>query len=245
MNMSKCISSIIMQLGLYGVALPFTDTITGDPIPTENVIRDVLTTTTIPLYSEFVPWVRKGDIDIRSLKIVDKKDHIYLLPAILTITPIKYVMDVRMPYTNVRETYGDISPSYGINRSVQGVITSQTYMMLAGQMRSEPTFEYLGHNQIKLYGYPNTTLTFAVACEHMANGESIEDSCYDSFMELSILNVKTFLYNNLKYFDDQPTAFGSIKLKIESFESAEGELNQTLDRWRDTFHLDIDYSMFM
>lgn len=245
MNISRAISHIKMQLGLYNITLPFKDEISGQTIPTENVIRDVLTTVTIPVYSEFVPWIREGTINVKQLKVVDKHSGIYMLPAFLTLTPVKYVSDVSLPFHNTRGTYGDIAPAYGINRSVQGVITSQSYMMVAGQMRAEPSFEYLGENKIKLYGYPKAELSFRVACEHEPNGESIEDSCYDSFMELAILDVKQFLYNTLKLYDGIPTAFGNINLKIEDYQSAEADRNALLDKWRDTFHLDMDWVTWM
>ena len=245
MNMSKAVSHIKMQLGLYGVTLPFMDDITKQPTPTENVIRDVLTTITIPIYSEFVPWIREGTISVDKLKVVDRRNAIYMLPAFLTLTPVKYVSSVSLPYENARGTYGDISPAYGISRSVQGVLTSQAYMMVAGQMRSEPTFEYLGENKIRLYGYPRVPLSFRVACEHDPNGESIESSCYDSFMELAMLDVKQFLYNTLKLYDGIPTAFGNINLKIEDYQGAEAERNALLENWRDRFHLDMDWEQFM
>lgn len=244
MNMSNCISHLLMQLGLYNIVLPFTDE-NGKTKPTENVIRDVLTVVTIPIYSQFCPLIKEGTIALNKLKCVDKKQSIYLLPAFLTLTPVMYINDVSMPFINNRGTYGDIAPAYGINRSVEGVITSQAYMMLAGQMRAEPTFELIKPNKVKLYGYPNCELTFSVACQHDPNGETIEDSCYDSFMELAMLDVKMFLYNNLKYFDGIPTAFGEIKLKIEDYQSAESDRNQLLDRWRDTFHVDMQWDKWM
>ncbi|MCM1230661.1 MAG: hypothetical protein NC489_11050 [Ruminococcus flavefaciens] len=245
MNLSKCISSLKMQLGLYGIGLPFKDDMSGEAIPTENVIRDVITTTTIPEYSEFVPWKRIGDCQLDRLKVIDHKHYIYELPPFLTITPVKYIINVGLPFHNSRGTYGDIAPAYGINRSVQGVVTSQAYMMVAGQMRNEPSFEYLGHNQIRLYGYPKTMLTFELACEHDPSGETIEDSCYDSFMELATLDTKVFLYNNLKYFDEMPSAFGAIKLKIENYQDAEGQRDQLLEKWRDTYHLDMGWETWM
>lgn len=245
MNLSKAISHIKMQLGLYGITLPFKDEITGQPTPTENVIRDVLTTVTIPIYSQFKPWEREGSIPLDQLKLVDKKENIYMLPAFLTLTPVMYVSNVSLPYHNMRGTFHDVAPAYGINSSVQGVATAQAYMMVAGQMRSEPTFEYLGENKIRLYGYPRVQLTFKVACEHDPNGESIEESCYDSFMELAMLDVKQFLYNTLKLYDGIPTAFGAINLKIDDYQSAEADRNALLDKWRDTFHLDMDWEEFM
>lgn len=245
MNMSKVVSSIKSSLGLYGITLPFKDDITGEPIPTENVIMNVLTTTTIPIYSQFQPWIREADCPVKSLKCIDNKYGIYLLPAFLTMTPVMYVADVYLPMHNNRGTYGDIAPAYGINRSVQGVIASQEYMMLAGQMRAEPSFDYLGDNKIRLYGYPKTVLTFRVACEHEPNGESIPDGCYDSFMELAILDIKMFLYNNLKLYDKIPTAFGEINLRIDDYSNAEGDRNALLEKWRDVFHLDMQWEEFM
>ena len=85
MNLSRCISSLKMQLGLYGIALPFKNDINNEQIPTENVIRDVLTTTTIPIFSEFVPWKRCGDCSLDKLKLVDPKKFIYELPPFLKI----------------------------------------------------------------------------------------------------------------------------------------------------------------
>lgn len=229
--MSRCISSIISQLGLYNINLPFKD-------KTENVIQNVLTTTTIPIYSEFVPWVKEDTVDVRSLKEIDKYQHIYLLPGSLTMTPVKYVSDVSVVINNFRGTYGTVSPTQGIARSAQGVAVGQAAMMLVGKMRSEPTFEYLGYNKIRLYGYPKSLITIRVACEHSENGESIEPSCYDSFMQLAMLDVKMFLYNNLKLYDNIATAFGTIQLKTEDYQSAESERNTLLDDWRNTFHLD-------
>lgn len=245
MNMSNVISQLKMQYGLYGITLPFVDEITKEPKPTENVIREVLVTTTIPMYSQFVPWIREGTCNLKNLKCVDVHQALYMLPAWLTLTPVMYVIDVSLPFDNYRGTYGDLAPAYGIGRSVEGVITSQAYMMLAGQMRNEPTFDYKGFNQIQLLGYPKTDLKFVVACQHEPNGETIEDSCLDSFMELATLDLKLFLYNSLKLYDGIPTAFGEIKLKIESFESAEADRNTLLDKWRDSFHLDMGLEHFM
>lgn len=245
MNMSKCISAIMMKLGLYTITLPFKDPVSGEPVSSENIIRNVLTTITIPEYSEFQPWIREGNAHLKDLTCVDPREGIYILPSFLTFTPIKSVLDVRLPFKNMGGVYGDIAPVYGINRSVQGVLTGQAYMMVTGQMRAEPSFDYLGFNKIKLYGFPKTILTFVVSCEHEPNGETIEDSCYDSFMELAMLDCKSALYENLKYFDEIPTAFGAIKLKIDGWQSADSERTALLNDWRQVFHLDLPIEEFM
>lgn len=245
MNMSRLISHLKMQLGLYSITLPFKDSVTGDPIPVENVIRDVIITSTIPVYSQFQPWLREGDADVNSLKVVDRRNNIYMLPAYLTTTPVMYISDVYMPYHSNRGTYGDIAPAYGISQSIQGVATSQAMMMVAGQMRSEPTFDYLGENKVRLFGFPKTMLTFRLACEHEPNGETIAEGCYESFLELATLDMKMFLYNTLKLYDNIPTAFGNIQLKTEDYQPAESERSALLEKWRDVFHLDMAWEHFM
>ena len=244
MNLSRGISQLKTQLGLHNITLPFKDE-NGKPIPVENIIRDIFVTTTIPIYSQFQPWMRELDANINSLKVVDKKSNVYLLPAGLTTTEVMYVSSVHMPYHGAHTGYGYATPAYGLGRSAQAVATSQANMMLAGQMRAEPTFEYLGENRIRLYGFPKVVVTFKAACEHEPNGETIPPGCYASFMELATLDVKMFLYNTLKHYDNIPTAFGNIQLKIEDYQGADGDRTVLLDKWGDTFHLDMDLETWM
>ena len=243
MNLSKCISALIMQNGLYQIVLPFIDQATKKPKPTEQVLHEVISTVTIPVYSEFVPNVVTGTAHVRDLKVIDERNGIYLLPAHLTYTEVKSVLDVRLPFHNARGTFGDIAPAYGINRSVQGVATSQAYMMVAGEMRNEPTFKYLGNNKIQLFGWPKTILEFELGCEHEANGETIPSTCYDSFMELANLDVQVFLWNTLRHYEELPTAFGTIKTNSQDWQGAEDKRKALLDDWRDKFHLDAASNM--
>ena len=242
MNISSIISSLKLSLGLYAITLPFKDE-NDRPVPTENILKEIIGTVTVPIYSQFVPWMRDCTVDIASLKQISDIENIYELPALLTGTEVMYVIDVSMPFQNYRGTYGDIAPAYGINRSVQGVATSQAYMMVAGQMRAEPTFEYLGKNKIRLYGYPKTLINIKVAAVHESDCETIEEGCRDSFMQLATLDVKMTMYNTLKMYDGIPSAFGEIKLKTEDLQNAESERNELLEKWRDTYHVDfLDFS---
>lgn len=238
MNLSRAISAIITQYGLFNVNLPFDDRV-------ENVIHNILSTETIPIYSEFVPWERTATVNLAYMKLIDKHMNIYLLPEELTTTDVKYVISVKPPFEVNRGIYGDVSVPFGVARSIQGVIANQAYSMVVGQARAEPTFEYLGENRIRLYGFPKTWTSISVAAEHDANGESIPASCYDSFMQLAKLDVKVHLYNTLKLYDGMASAFGAISLKLEDHQSAESDRNTLLEEWRNTFHLDMNIWEFM
>ena len=246
MNLSNVVSHLMMQKGLTNLVLPFKDPITGDTIPADQVVQNILATVTVPIYSDYKPWMRTGTININNMKCVDRKNGIYMLPAFLTLTPVKYVSNVELPFHNTRGTFGDVAPAYGINRSTQGVATAQGYMMLAGQMRAEPTFKYLGYNKIQLFGWPKTDVEITVACEHEKNLESIPDSCYSSFMELATLDVDEFLYSNFRFHKTIPTAHGNFELPIEDWQGAKEARKTLLEKWDETFHLDmIEWVDFM
>jgi hypothetical protein len=252
MNMSKAITSIKMSLGLYAITLPFKDETTGDLTPTENVIRDVLVNVTIPTYSQFVPWVKTLDASVSNLKAIDKRAGVFMLPQMLCTTPILYVSSIKFPkYSGRGDVYGDVftvgysSVFGGISRGAQDVATATASSFLSSQMKAEPTWEYLGENKIKLYGFPRTTLSFTVAAEHEPNGETIEPSCYDSFMQLAMLDTKMFLYNTMKLYDGMSSAFGSINLKIDEYQAADSERTALLKEWGETFHLDMSWEQFM
>ena len=54
--------------------------------------------------------------------------------------------------------------------------------------------------------------------------------------------MQVYLYNTLKYYDQIPTAFGNINMKIEEYSGAKDARQELLNTWRDTFHLDQDYN---
>lgn len=233
-----------MELGLYQTTLPFKDSTTGKPEPAENVVMDVIKTMTIPVFSQFVPWERECMCDLRHMKVEDENIGLYLLPPYLTLTPIMYVINVTLPPSVSRSSFADIDLGifYGMNKNIQTIAAGQAQLMLAGEIRQEPTWEFVSPNKIRLFGWPRTELVFQVACEHEPNGESIPDGCYDSFLQLATLDMKIMLLNTLKHYDNVSTAFGTINLKTEDYQSAIGERNELLERWRDTYHVDQEYS---
>ena len=132
MNLSRTISHIMMQLGLRYITLPFEE-------PTDTVIRDVLTMATIPMYSQFSPWIKETTVNLAYERVVDKKQNIYILPDELTTTPVMSVIDVHLPISVNRGMYGDVATPFGVSRSLQGVLAHQAYSMVIGALMSFTT----------------------------------------------------------------------------------------------------------
>ena len=88
-----------------------------------------------------------------------------------------------------------------------------------------------------------TERAFELACEHEPNGETIPYGCYQSFLELATLDLKEFLWNNLKHWDKIPSAFGTVDLKIDEFQSASSDKKALLDNIIGNFYKENQVSM--
>jgi len=242
MNMSRVIGNLKLKYNLQSITLPFKNPVNGEDIPAENFIQEVIEKITIPEYSQLYPWIQEGTIRKDQLKPYDRTSQIYYLPDIFQMSPIIGLDDVRIAQHSYSFDYGDISPAYGITKSIEGVITGNAYMLMSSQMREEPTFEFVSPNKVKLWGYPNVNLVIVVACEHLPNGETIPDGCYDTFFQLADYDVQCAIYNTLKMYNPIPTAFGPLELNISDFQGAKAERDEFLERYRDSFHLDRDWS---
>lgn len=241
MNISEVITSIKTEIGLWDIVLPIKDG-QGNPVPIETSIQSILEKVTVPRYSQYVPWNRSGDCSLRNLKVIDEPNGIYMLPAGLTTTEVMYVIDIQPVMT--RNTRGYLNgnllvPGCSVGAVSQTIINTTATSMMSGLMSRKPTFEWLKYNKVALYNFPDGLLHFEVACKHLPNLESIEESCYDSFMQLALLDVKMFVWNILKRYKNIPSAYGNLNLEIDDLQSATEDKRTLLADWDDRFHLDL------
>lgn len=240
MNKSRVVSTLKLQNGLYTITLPFKDPITNQPQDPEVIINTVLDTITTPMYSQFEPWIQEEIINIKNMRKDERQPNTYVLPPHLTTTP---VIEVFAKPHNVSKTdgVGYINPAYSMYSAARTLATMTEYKMLASQMADHFTTVYKGNNRINIQGFLCKTIELTVAAEHQSNLETIEQGCYDSYMQLATLDLQMFLWNTLKMYNNIPTAFGEVQLKIDQFERAEDSRNELLNLWRDTSHLDKWY----
>lgn len=244
MNISDVINDIKIVCGLNTIALPFKE-------PTETVIKDILKTS-IHTFSRFKPYVKEGYAerkDLRSPSDAFKAQSIYYLPETLTTTPVHsaeaYVASaenqsgelttnaftVGSPFVG----FGAYFPQDILNATSTGVAINK----YAGITASVPTSKWLGYNKIQLFNFPeNIFIRFIVHCDHDLSGETIPESCVESFMELATLDVQRTLYNQLKNMNNVGSAFKEIQLKIDDWANAEQARKELVDKWTGVFHFD-------
>lgn len=240
MNKSRIVSALKMQNGLYTITMPFKDPETGRPQAPEVVINEVLDTVTTPMYSQFSPWIQEEVMPLKSLRKDERQKDVYILPPHMTITPVIEVY--AQPWKpRINAMYGLMMPAYSIYGTAEAMGTIAEYNMLASQMRDKFTTIYLGNNRVRLEAFNCRDIELTIASEHQSNLETLPEGCYDSYMQLATLDVQVFLWNTLKMYNNLPTAFGEVSLKLDQFEQAEAARNELLNQWRDTAHLDKMY----
>lgn len=237
LNLSKMMSSIKMDLGVYGMALPFDNP--------DEVFKEVLELKTLPVFSQFYPYYFTLRVDTNELEVVEETYEYttYELPDVFGDREILFIRKKEEDYTDIVSSYGYIDSARAINSLNWGdMMMAQAEANLASLALPATTFEFVGPNMIKIYDkaslYSNKII-LQVALEHSKNLATIPKTCYNSFYTLLSLDIKMMLYNNLKHYNDIQTAYGNINLRIDDWANAESERQELIKTWEDTHHLDV------
>lgn len=244
MNISDIINDIKLTLSLQTVALPFNE-------PTEKVIEQIIKKS-VRTFSQFKPWNRECYQAIRNLQSpseFEQKMGIYILPNVITRTHVMYAeaelsssqyqdemaasnsFTVGTPFV----AFGSYYPQDIMNATTTGVAINK----YAGVTSKSPTSKWLGSNKIRLYDFPKDAIVkFTAHCFHDYSLETIEDSCYESFLQLATLDVKISIYNTLKNMNNVGSAFKEIQLRIDDWSGAESARESLVEKWTNTFHWD-------
>ena len=244
MNISDVITDIKMALSLQTIALPYNE-------PTEKVIEQIIKRS-VRTFSQFKPWNRECYQAIRNLQSpgdYEKKMNIYFLPNVITRTPVLYTEAVlsssQYQDTEVATNAFTIGTpfvafgSYYPQDIENAVLTGAAINKYAGVTSRTPTSKWLGHNKVQLFDFPkDAVVKFTAHCVHDYSLETIEDSCYESFLTLAILDVKISIYNTLKNMNNVGSAFKEIQLRIDDWSGAESARESLINQWTNTFHWD-------
>lgn len=235
LNLSKLISSIKMDLGVYGMALPFENP--------DEIFREVLELKTIPTFSQFQPYYLPLKLDLDTLKEIEKNVNycIYEIPDVFGDAEILFVKKLEEDLDSFVHGYLDVGSMMG-NMSWGDMMMGQANANLSSLAMPPVTFEYIAPNQIKIFNDSfmySRKIRLEVALEHNKNLATISKTAQYSFTKLATLDIKMMLYNNLKHYNDLQTAFGNINLKIDDWANAESERSDLLRQWEETYHMDI------
>jgi hypothetical protein len=136
---------------------------------------------------------------------------------------------------------GYVNPSFDDSiDTYNSLMLTQANANLVSVAAPPITFKFEAPNLLHLYNissmYGEVDIEFAL--EHAENLSTIPPTAFESFHELAELDIKRFLYNTLKHYNEIQTAYGTISLKIDDWAQAESDRKDLLEKWRDLYHLD-------
>lgn len=235
MNLSETLTSLKMDLGIYGISLPFDDP--------DKSLTEVLNLRSIKTFSQFYPHVIRIDLKLDQLRIVKShyQESIYEIPDVFGDRKIMYVRKVEPK--NKLAGSGYLNPVMDDSLDLyNSLMMGQASANLLSTATPPFTFKFVEPNLLHLYNMSTIAneLTVEFALEHFPNLSSIPNTAWESFYELALLDVKRFLYNALKHHNELQTAYGTINMRIDDWSNAESDRKELIERWRDVYHLDTE-----
>lgn len=234
MNMSNVITRIKLNLGLNAIATPFENI--------NETMLEILTDITIPDFSLYQPCKDTLTIHTANLTRLEKNEQyeVYLLPEFKG-RKLLYVFDVKYDDSCLSGLgyYGGGMPL------MTGNLINQTLLANAGahlitSMMPRMSFKFEHPRKLYLYNmYSSSKIVLELGFEHDKSLASIPETCRDSFMELATLDIKSNLYPTMKMYTELNTALGNINLKLDDWANAESERKELINKWADTYHLDM------
>lgn len=223
-NMSILLNKIEMRLGTKGINLP--DDICKDTWakPEEGPIALL----TIPDFSALYP----AKVSV-SLDNAPKKNGYYLLDEAVGLAEDIKILGVRDVNWEAYQNSGaaSLNNGYGMYSLYQDNFGVEDLLMQAGMTHLGSAFstantifvEFVEPNMIKLKSVTGVELSkynmnypVDVFIEHPLNLSTIPVTQMKSFTDLAICDVASYLYEYLKYYDELPTLFSNVDLKMDT-----------------------------
>lgn len=235
MNLSQLITSIKMDLGIYGLALPFEN---------ENqVLHEVLKLKTIKTFSIFAPYILKINMPLKDMEAIQSnfQESIYRLPDVFGDRQIVTIKSIK-PWNKLMGQ-GYVSTQFGGGVDLYNdLMLGQANANIYSTAMPPFTFSYEQPNIIHVYNLDSmcNEIIIEIGLEHADNFATIPNTAWESFHELAVIDIKKFLYSSMKHYTEIQTAYGNISLKIDDWANADQERKDIIEKWRDLFHLDQD-----
>lgn len=237
MNMSDLLSVIKMDLGFHMFTLPLENP--------DQALVDVIEMKTIRTFSQYFPHKVDHIYELTTLEKTREtfKETTFILPSVYGDNTLMAITGVEPWNEMYNGSYFGGSPLVTNSINLYGdTMMAQAGYDLLSTVSPPFSYKFIPPNKLTIFNTSSFTnkVKIFMAYRHPNNLVTIRPTMEEAFTELARLDVKIFLFNSLKHYDNIQTAYGSINLRIEDWSGAESERKDLLSRWEDEFHLDLD-----
>ena len=240
MNISKMITRMKLELGIYTIALPIDNL--------DKMMEDIIKDISLPVFSQFFPYTERMYIDLHTW---ERTEHMatydtFLIPE-FTNRKLLYVKDVNYDDRSLSGMgYWGGGVPYVNGNLIHQTMLSNAAGHLVSTMLPKLTFQFVHPRTLYIYNLiASNNVVIDLAFEHDKSLQSIPPTAEESFYQFAILDIKIGLYALVKHYNEIQTAYGSINLNISDWENAASERKEMIDRFTNDFHLDLSQLIYV
>ena len=235
-----------VSLGIYGLKLPMSD---------DDLFEAVILDSTLGVFSLYNADVKVIAMNMETDEAKDYVDTLKRLDNDANLTKV-----LKIPKYDDRDIMmiGYVIP-YNVNSGIvtpyqcqaldafQGLALAQEVANLSSAMSPPFTFDFIEPDKIRVYNLCSYTTRIVAEVHYMHHKElfTIPRTDRESFFKLALLDMKIFIYNNLRQYMTIETARAKVDLKIDEWSSAEGDKQAMLEKWDDTYHFDKNFIYYI
>lgn len=195
-------------------------------------IKEILINDTLPVFSQFFPYeyvMEKNLTEMRHEK-GDGGSEIYYIRD-------QFLEDNNLEIISVRDVTGTShfdewnAPLHSFNVEAM-ILEGVASGIRSGLNISTKSFQFLPPNRLKLRGYGGAEKVYITLKIPYPNFGAVPPSVGIELEKLAKLDIKCWLYPELRMYDKLETADGAIDLKIDDWADAQKERDDLLYDWR-------------
>lgn len=196
-------------------------------------IQEVLVDDTLRTLSQFFPYDYNIKLDLSTANGVNlgSGEYIYYISdKYLDANPDVDIISVRQVVgAGTFEQWNAPLQTFNVDAMI---LEAQASNIRSLANISTKSFKFLPPNRIQLKGFGSHDTVYMILKLTYPSWGAVPESISIAAEQLAKLDVKIFLWNELKLYDKLESADGAIDLKIDDWANAENERQELLDNWR-------------
>jgi len=193
-------------------------------------IHNNLLTNTLPIFSQYFPCYRRYNYEPKENK-TETVDQFYLNIPEINENNLKIIsVAMVMPQSTVIDTsyFDGYRP---VNLTIEDVIMNSLATNLSSSAKySFRRFKFIPPNRIMLRGFGDIQLALVLKMAY-PSFSAIPESVIEQFLDLATEDIKIFIYNKLKHYDQLQLPIGTIDLKLDNIQNGESGRAEVIDRF--------------
>lgn len=237
-KMNKLLDKIERRLGTSQLNLP-------DYLTKDKWAEEVIANETLDTFSRYFPNSMKIMLDLSQ----KRKDGFFLIDQyipddidVLGVRDIDWALfsrdSLRLHEAQGYGMYDFMSNNYGLDDVALLQMRADHLSLFNNQI----FVEYKAPNMIKLSTVTGADITrgerrfpIEILIKHASNLMTIPPTMMETFEELAEVDIATFLYENLKYYDGLETVYANIDLKLGELENKASKRDDVVQKLNESY----------